>query len=127
MNLSIVIHTLDRHQNVKNCIESIENCILPFEKEVIVVDQSRECFTKDICDEKGVIYINSHKKGLSLARNIGIRKSTKENILFLDDDIRLPKDYFLKLKDILETRNFDILTSNEKTTPLCATKSFIIL
>jgi len=105
-SVSIVIPTYNRIHELIETLSSIENqTVLP--KEIIIVDDNFESSLEPdlrserhrLC-EKGVKlrYIqNSTRVGLTKSRNIGVRKSSGEIILFLDDDVLLDKDYLKHL------------------------------
>ena len=118
MNLSIVIPTLNRSKNLKELLLSI-NSALRYEPdlknkiflETIVVDQSEDEKTKNICKEFSVKFFKSEKKGLSLSRNIGLDKSSFEFLIFFDDDVILKENYFKELLLMFEKyKNFDSFT-----------------
>ena len=110
--ISVIIPTYNRPNDLKevlNCLQS--QTIKPYE--VIIVDDSdndetqkliekfRETFEKDNIKLK---YIkNTKKKSLTVARNVGIENTSKETefVLFLDDDVILPRDYLEKIIEIL--------------------------
>jgi cellulose synthase/poly-beta-1,6-N-acetylglucosamine synthase-like glycosyltransferase len=108
--VSIIIPTLSRPEDLRKLLHSIlKQTTLP--KEVIVVDDSEDRKTNDIVEKMRVDFSMKNvllkytrgggktKKGIALARNIGLSHSSGEIVLFLDDDVILDKDY---LKEILK-------------------------
>lgn len=74
--------------------------------EVIVVndgaDPAISGFLKNLAFPFSVYEIPVHtSKGSYNARNLGIRQATAPYLIFLDDSILLPPDWFLKLKPLL--------------------------
>lgn len=102
--VSVIISTKNRAQDVIRCLESI--CIqtmLP--NEIIIVDSSDTDQLKAELSAFHVLtikYVRS-KAGLTLQRNIGIRASSGDIIIFLDDDVTLDKDYIKKIMHVFES------------------------
>lgn len=74
--------------------------------EIIVVDQSyvhdkeTEEYLKSVSKE--IRYIRLDKPNLCYARNVGIEQSTGEIVLFVDDDVRVARDFVAN-----HARNYD--------------------
>ena len=49
------------------------------------------------------------KSNLSQAKNLGINSSKSKYLTFLDDDVLIPNDYFLKSFNFINQNNVDIL------------------
>jgi glycosyltransferase involved in cell wall biosynthesis len=67
------------------------------EYQVIVVDQSRET-ARELASyleahKDRVEYYRLPRPNLPAARNFGIRKATGEVVIFIDDDVQIPRDY----------------------------------
>jgi glycosyltransferase involved in cell wall biosynthesis len=95
--ISVIIPTLDRGEYL---IQTIEDMLLqdPEPLEIIVIDQTIQ-HPKNISDKlewlsnsHKIVYEKIHCKGASIARNCGILKAKGEILLFIDDDIRAPKN-----------------------------------
>jgi len=102
--VSVIISTKNRTQDVMRCLESISiQTILP--DEIIIVDSSD---TEQLKEELGAFhvlnikYIHS-KPGLTLQRNIGIKASSGDILIFLDDDVTLDKDYIKEIMHVFES------------------------
>jgi glycosyltransferase involved in cell wall biosynthesis len=101
LKLSVVVCTKDRKDKAVKCITAV---VSQSEKpsEVIIVDSSS---TKDLCEpastilEKGGIRFvyDYFDCSMTVARNRGIKKSSGDIVLFLDDDVVLYPDYIEKL------------------------------
>jgi GT2 family glycosyltransferase len=111
VQISVIIPTYNRVQELKECLDSIlMQTILP--KEVLIVDNSdreREKVKKFITSLKlSFINKNIHLKyisnrrenALTVARNLGIKHSSGDIISFLDDDIILDGKYYEEIIEI---------------------------
>lgn len=92
--ISVVIPTKNRAQEVIRCIESISiQTMLP--DEIVIVDSSDTEGLKsklNAFNDLNIKYIHS-KPGLTLQKNIGIKVSSGDIIIFSDDDMILDKKY----------------------------------
>lgn len=102
MNVSIIIPTFNRSEDLRKALESVlDQTLLP--AEIVMVDDSTNDDTIKMINslrssferrEIGLNYIRKIKReGLPKARNIGINNSKGDIILFLDDDVILDKHY----------------------------------
>jgi GT2 family glycosyltransferase len=86
--VSVVVCTHNRSKDLFNCLTSLLNqqC-LP--EEIIVVDNAPtdDSTKKVVAHFPGVIYCQEAQKGLSIARNTGIKMATCPIIAFTDDDV----------------------------------------
>lgn len=111
LRVSIIIPTRDRAKDLAELLSSIleQNCA-PFE--VIIVDDSVTQSANQVFKSSFAIfrsigcelkYITSKGEGLPAARNLGIKRTLGDAILFLDDDILLSDRNAIKvLADFLE-------------------------
>lgn len=93
--VSVVIPTINRPEVLLDTIEDIlKQDFKSFE--VIVVDQSDEINHRalELLSGSSVPcrYFKGHFKGLPQARNFGLQQSSKDIILYIDDDIRCNQD-----------------------------------
>lgn len=82
--------------------------------ELIICDQSQSNKLKNIIDvlKKNITFkIRFHKTelGISKSRNEGIKYSKGNYLLFLDDDVTLPANFFSKLNKLLYDKKINIL------------------
>lgn len=94
IKISVIIATLNRFNSLKMALKSIYKD-LPSNCEVIVVDQSK--MSANYCNEikniyPDILYICEIKSNLPNARNVGIKNSHGEIILFFDDDVIIHKN-----------------------------------
>jgi GT2 family glycosyltransferase len=96
MKSSIVICTKDREEDLRKALRSIATqSILP--DEVVVVDSGKDeelvnRLTMEIPPKIRFCYVRSDP-GLTLQRNIGIKNSTGDVLMFIDDDVVLEPEY----------------------------------
>lgn len=107
LKISIIIATKNRFQDIIKCVESVLiQTLLP--DEIVIVDSS------DIDELKSNLDSLLHDKitfryiyaplSLTQARNMGIKESIGDIIIFLDDDVILNRDY---IKNIIHVFNND--------------------
>lgn len=109
-DLSIIIPTKDRgevfYQTLLCAIQSIHH----LNAEIIVANDSKTSQPTVLINEK-IKLINNLKSGVASARNIGVRESTGELLLFLDDDIMISKitvDHVLSLHRQMKNTCFNV-------------------
>jgi glycosyltransferase involved in cell wall biosynthesis len=115
MKISCIIPTYNRYEYLKRAINSVYNGN-KIPNEIIIIDDGSTDNTSNITkDYQNIIYHFIKNKGVSTARNVGIKKAKYEWICFLDSDDVWEKD---KLKNQINfhKKNKDILISqsNEK-------------
>lgn len=102
--ISVVIATKNRFQDIIKCIESILiQTLLP--DEIIIADSSEDAELKSKLDlpHNKITFRYIHAKvSLTKARNIGIKESTGDIIIFLDDDVVLDKDYIKEIMHVFD-------------------------
>jgi len=106
--ISIIIPTKNRLQDIIKCIESILiQTLLP--DEIVIVDSSDTEELKsnldDLLHDKTAFKYIHAPLSLTQARNVGIKESTGDIIIFLDDDVILDKEY---IKEIMHVFNNDL-------------------
>ncbi|MEF3280990.1 MAG: glycosyltransferase [Elusimicrobiota bacterium] len=92
-NFSIVIITADRHERLLNCLDKLKYFEVYKEAEVVVVDASKEFFKLNYDFVKQIRVLPQHK-GFSQQRNIGVKNSSYEYIVFIDDDVEITDRWF---------------------------------
>lgn len=110
--ISIIIPLYNVEHYIKNCLISLEN---QYEKnfEVIIVnDGSTDNSVKIVEDfqhnsKLNIKLINQSNKGVSAARNTGIKYACGEYICFIDSDDMLDRNYLYILKKEIDDSNAD--------------------
>ena len=114
MKISVIIPTYNRAKFLPFAIESVLKQSLQVD-EIIVVDDGSIDNTKEVVQKYPIKYIYQNNKGVSSARNKGIKNSKNDWICFLDSDDIWEQD---KIKEQIKfhKNNSDILFSytNEK-------------
>ena len=102
--ISVIIPTKNRMQDIIRCLKSIMiQMMLP--DEVVIVDSSDTEELKSALnpfDDLNIKYIHTSKPGAALQRNIGLKASSGDIIVFSDDDMIWDKDY---LNEIIHVFN----------------------
>jgi glycosyltransferase involved in cell wall biosynthesis len=104
-SVSIIVCTRNRASSLSGCLNSIKHsdCPIGLKIELIVVDNGSSDTTKDVVTNwamsSGIptLYVYEPRKGLSVARNSGLKKISGDIIVFTDDDCRVTKTYFVDL------------------------------
>lgn len=93
--ISVIVATRNRPDKISNCLHSIlANSFSDFE--IIVVDQSDDGKTREFVQGISnplIRYFGMKKKGLSKAKNFGIKKAKGKIITFIDDDAIVNKNW----------------------------------
>ena len=107
-NISVVIPTYNRRQTIGRSIDSVLNQTL-FPSEIIVVDDGSTDGTSDYIQSNfpSIRLLQQSNKGVSSARNMGIRSSNSDWVALLDsDDEWFPKK--LEKQVMTLSQNLDI-------------------
>lgn len=119
VELSVVVCTRNRARQLATIIQclgsqiNIENT----NWEIVIVDNNSSDNTKEVayafCEGSNlkINYIFEEKVGLSLARNSGVLASKGSYLLFVDDDVLLPKEFISNaLFALMEFQEFHIFS-----------------
>lgn len=113
ISLTIVVCTYNRAQRLKTLLEDLSGQTAGRDSfKVLVVDNASCDNTKEVfegfLDRLNMSYAYQPKLGLSYARNMGIEIADTPYIAYLDDDVRLDKDWASKTLSIIERLGPDI-------------------
>lgn len=120
--LSIIIPSYNIETFIGRCIESCENQNLNKDLyEIIVVNDGSTDSSIDIAKEyaekyNNIIIINQENKGLSGARNSGIKKAIGEYIWFIDGDDFIDMNCLRDIIEYITNNDLDILYIRYKKT-----------
>lgn len=106
MRFSLIIGTLNRHEELKFCLDSIAKQTFS-DFQVIIIDQNETHQTQQVVEQskiKNIIYKKVPYKGLSRARNDALKIATGEYFCLIDDDAFYPPNY-LSILDALIKKN----------------------
>ena len=114
MRISIIIPTYERQSLLFYLVEKLNKQNFS-NYEVFIIDQSLKDLTLEFKDYKSLNfklnYIHLKKPGVCYARNLGVKKSNSNIILFLDDDM-FPEDenYLSKIENqMCQNKNIDVV------------------
>ena len=86
-HLSVVVCTHDRAAELSRCLASLARSTEPPDEIVVVDNAPQTQETRRVAMQvPGVRYVAEPRRGLSIARNTGLRAATGELIAFTDDD-----------------------------------------
>ena len=111
MKVSVIIPAYYRRDDLAELFDSLlRQTIKPFE--VIVVDDTPTDEIAVLCDIfkvqfakkkiRLIYYKNQRKKSLSVARNVGVEKSSGDILVFFDSDVILFPDYIEKILEVFK-------------------------
>jgi len=94
-DVSVVIPTLDRPDDLRRCLGAVSRQATDHRVEILVVDNNPASgLTGPVVAEFGhVTLVEEPRRGLSYARNAGVRAARGEFIAFTDDDVVVPSDW----------------------------------
>lgn len=97
LSCSVVICTRDRPHELFGCLQSIAS-LQPRPSQLVVVDNgSSDSATQNIAQAQETTFVMEPVRGLSRARNRGVRACTGEIVAFIDDDARPHPDWLSQL------------------------------
>ncbi|MCT4698889.1 glycosyltransferase family 2 protein [Tenacibaculum haliotis] len=110
--ISIIVPVYNTEKYLRKCLESIENQTYK-NFEVILINDGSKDNSLNICKEfiSGKFnykLLSQENKGLSSARNEGLKIATGEYVTFLDSDDWLESQYLERLYSVLKKYNADI-------------------
>lgn len=108
MKISVIFPTYQRPKDLETALDSLLiQTLLPFE--TIVVDQSDDNLTKDLCHKEiykkiGIKYIYSDCKSPPKAKQIGMETMSDQTdiFVFFDDDVKLMPKYLEEVINFME-------------------------
>ena len=110
MKLSIIVPVYNVEKYVEKCLNSL--CNLETENEIIIVNDGSTDSSLKIVEEfkknhdnENIVIISQENKGLSEARNTGLRKAKGEYVSFIDsDDFVDKKLYEMMIKKVIKDK-----------------------
>jgi len=101
--VTVVVPVRNGEQTIQPLLESLQKLDYDRNKvEVIVVDGNSTDKTQEIVKKYPVNLVVEEKKGLNLARNVGIKCSNGEIIAFTDSDCIVPPNWITKIVENFE-------------------------
>ena len=110
--ISIIVPVYNTEKYLRKCLESIENQTYK-DFEVILINDGSKDNSLNICkefisDKSNYELLSQENKGLSSARNEGLKLATGDYVTFLDSDDWLESQYLEQLYSVLKKYNADI-------------------
>lgn len=121
--ISLIVPTLNRPNDLAACLESIALCDMQPD-EVVVIDQSRDSNiierNAETCKVySNVIYVLVDFASITKARNVGMARAKNELLVFSDDDVTFPSDFFNRISSLFDDKKLGLLgTFNALEKPL---------
>jgi glycosyltransferase involved in cell wall biosynthesis len=114
VKVSIALATLDRPDDLRNCLHHLLKQETSRPVEIIVVDNNPSSgLTPPVVAEfPGVILVSETRKGLAYARNAGITASSGDIIIATDDDVTVFPDWLEQLVAPFSRPDVMIVTGN---------------
>lgn len=117
MKLSIIVPVYNLESYIATTLDSLLSICFSDEYEIIVInDGSTDGSESVIRDYQNlhsrVVLYTTENKGVSDARNFGIRKATGEYITFVDGDDTVEPDFFEKAVQELDGGGYDFVQGN---------------
>jgi O-antigen biosynthesis protein len=103
--VSVVVCTYNGAARLADCLDGLQNLDYP-DYEVIVVSDGSTDAVPQIASEYDVRLVETENRGLSSARNTGLRAATGEIIAYTDDDTRPDVDWLKYLVHTFATTDY---------------------
>lgn len=112
IEISIIIPVYNAEKFLSNCLDSIINQSYS-DFEIIIVDdgstdRSRDIYLKYSELDSRIKILQQENKGVSIARNIGIKESKGEFLVFIDSDDIIKNDMLMIMFEEITKKNADI-------------------
>jgi glycosyltransferase involved in cell wall biosynthesis len=109
-NISLVICTRDRPQNLDRCLASLPSQIRRPDQVVVVDNASRTDETRQVAERHNAVYLREDRPGLDLARNRGAANSRGDIVAYTDDDTVLHPSWLRRIEDAFDTEEIWAVT-----------------
>lgn len=113
--VSIIVPVYNVEQYLKECLDSILQQSYQNIELIIIndgsTDESKKVIIPFLSDER-VKYIEQENKGLSGARNTGLKNATGKYIVFVDSDDYIEKNMLMEVVFLMKTYNLDLVRFN---------------
>jgi GT2 family glycosyltransferase len=103
--VSVVVCTYNGAATLADCLDGLQNLDYP-DYEVIVVSDGSTDAVPQIASEYDVRLVETENRGLSSARNTGLRAATGEIVAYTDDDARPDVDWLKYLAHTFTTTDY---------------------
>ena len=116
MKVSVIMPAYNAEDFIRKSLDSVVNQVYK-NLEIIIVDDASEDNTKKIIkeyadkDERIQPFYQSKNKGVSAARNIGLKAVTGDFVVFIDSDDEFTPDAIRRMVDMADKYNSDFIDS----------------
>lgn len=99
MFVSVVLATLDRPDDLRRALSSLQGVESKHEFEIVVVDNNPSSgLTEEVVNTfKGTRYVPEVRRGLAYARNAGFQAARGQILVATDDDVTIPPNWLDQL------------------------------
>jgi glycosyltransferase involved in cell wall biosynthesis len=105
VSISVLIHTLNEENNIRDCLETVK-----WAEEIIVVDMYSDDNTINIAKQYTDKIFLFEKMGYAdPARQFALDKASKEWVLVVDADERIPKKFMEKIDEVISKNLGDVI------------------
>lgn len=113
--IDVIIPVYNVEKYIERCVKSLLNQSYS-DYRIILIDDDSSDSSGEICDRlakenEKVISYHLENKGVAVARNFGIQKSTAEIVTFVDSDDFVHRDYLKRLLNAMEKAEADMIIS----------------
>jgi len=112
--ISVIVPSRNSEKTIVKTIKSLLNQDYKGRYEIIVVDKSTDK-TPEIVSKFPVKLIKQKSKGISAARNLGVKKAKGKIIAFIDSDCIAPKNWLTNLLKPFSDKNVVAVSGTYKT------------
>jgi glycosyltransferase involved in cell wall biosynthesis len=110
LNISLVICTRDRPQDLDRCLASLPSQNRRPDQVVVVDNASRTDETRQVTERHGVVYVREDRPGLDIARNRGAAVSRGDIVAYTDDDTVLHPCWLRQIEDAFDAKEIWAVT-----------------
>ena len=105
MKISFIVVSVDRDQDLRRCIASIQ-AAHAFNPEIAieilaVIQNAKQKTGLEVSEPEKIAVYYLDQSGLSHARNYAIKKASGDYLVFLDDDATVKVDFILKIGELI--------------------------
>ena len=113
VHITAIVPVYNVENYLEECLNSICNQTDPFDEVILINDGSTDN-SQMICEKYTAKYsyftlINQENAGLSETRNVGLKASNSNYIVFIDSDDCVKKNMVQIIKDIIYEKKYDVL------------------
>lgn len=125
ISISVIICTFNRERTLRETISDVLNQDRPADQ-IIVVDQTtlHEPETNLLLASPSLTVVKLLQPNLPAARNAGLARATGDVVLFVDDDIRLKRDFLARVHAEFQSAAIDGFAPFVVSGPLASTAEF---